>query len=50
LSKSFFRVDLKMPCEVHHGEQEVAKLFCLPLRILFAVKLGQFLVDLVSRS
>ena len=41
MPERFFGVDVQMPCEVHDGEQQVAKLFLTRSRRGLGVKLGK---------
>src|SRR5215210_7936477 len=45
-----FRIDIEMPCEVYHGEQQVAHLLEHARVLGFRLKFGELLVDLGART
>jgi len=49
-AQSGFRLDIKMPCEVHDGEQQVAEFLEHAVMVALGLEFGQFLVDLGPRS
>ena len=49
LTKSRFRFNVKLPCEVNDCEEEVSHLLKHALMLGFALQLLQFLIDLRTR-